>query len=231
MCDTQTHAAIDAVVSRLTSQNMMFTAFDVTKEVWKELGHDASERWQAGFHNSIKGDVHQAMAPLVQTGTYQRSLEHIGAPAPAFVYYPAGGDPSQYQSGIPQASPAPAVSPLAVVKDTTDSNATNDDDDDDDDDDTAIRSLTKYGRLTVPNVWMKHVGFHPGDTAYLDLVQTGRIAVVKDSAGVKSTLGSYVVDEDVNIRILKHALAAAGLDITGSFKFLVQFDKIIIENA
>lgn len=217
MCDTQTQAAIDQTISDLTSQNAMFTAFDVTKRVWVEMGNHPNDRWPAGFHSSIKGDIHSAMLPMLQVGTYQRTLQHIGAPTPAFVYHPQGVDPSQYQSSVVQQPQQTATIP-----------AVSSNDGDQDDNGGKVHQLTQYGRLTVPNSLMKSVGFKPGDVAYIS--QTGGLRVLT-SNDRGTILGSYVVDEDTNIRILKHALAAGGLDITKSFAFSVEGNDIVIENA
>jgi hypothetical protein len=235
----------------------MFTAFNVTKLVWAKLQNDAggdpAERWPRGWHNSIKGDIHAALQPYIQSCAYERDLQNvIGAAQMPFVYHPIGSDPDVYQGDICDAVIDPnlnvaslpgmimGVNPLAAALASSSSPApalaappvaTIPDKNGGDSSDGFTRKLTPYSRLTVPNVLIRNVGLGKGDTAYL-LVGNNQCTITKALPPNSGDYRTYIVDEDCNVRLSASHLAKAGMDTAQKFKFrTVGGGSVIIEQA
>ncbi len=82
--------AVKDVIADKVSQNQMFTAFDITKELRKK-GQQVS-------HYNIKRIVHTIYNNGDMQG-YDRSLVNIaGVPLQPFLYHPMSADPAVYQS-------------------------------------------------------------------------------------------------------------------------------------
>jgi len=136
MCDARVQSHIDDVVAQKTGANEMFTAFEVTLGVQK-LQKAASE--PTSKNGEIKRDIHRTLFhQAVNPGVYERTLVDIGNGEQAFLYYPTGADPNEWeplplrQSTSPSgvgAVPAPPTAGGAVPPPPT---ASADDDGDDD---------------------------------------------------------------------------------------------------
>ena len=255
MCDSATQNAIDSVVSEITSPTRpkMFTALDVTKLVWAKLqtdaGGDPSERWPAGYHKSIKNDIHDALSPFIQSCAYERDIQNIPGlrpdEMPPFVYHPIGSDPDCYTGTIcdavidsninpaslpsmitgvnPLAAALAATSPApALIAPVIGGGGTASDG--------YARNLTPYSRLTVPSVLIRKMGVTEGDKVYL-LVGNNQCTLVEPQPDSSTNYRSYIVDQDCNVRISASHLAKAGMDTAQQFKFRMDGATIVIEQA
>lgn len=209
MCDSATLSLIDEEVDRKVQSGLMFTAFDVTLAVQEALKKQGSFDPNNHRHRHLKNDVHRAIDAAVTAGQYSRNLQDVGAPSAAYVYYPVGGDPSQYvplsrndgQSADPYAIPvsAPKAAAVAVAAD------------DDGDGSDVGRGVDARGSLTVPAFMLRQIGFKSGETAYVvEQDDNGKqVLAVQRSTPASGQLATYTVDHNVNVRLTQATLAHA----------------------
>lgn len=232
MCDSSTLSVIEDVVSSKTSNNELFTAFDVTLAVQKQLKQRQAFDQNQHRHRHLKDDVHRIVDSHVNNGLYSRNLQNVGAPTDAYVYYPVGGDPSSYVPlsrndaptvassnpfvipvATPVALPAPPVTPVAdaqqvvldVIPDSIDG-----------------RTPDARGTLCVPNVYIKKIGLKAFETAIVCVDEiNGKACLVisKDAPQGKASSAVYTVDTYFNVRVNKSVLDYAGLASAVAYKF------------
>jgi hypothetical protein len=230
MCDTATLSTIEEVVRSKVQNNELFTAFDVTLAVQTALKGNGTFDANVHRHRHLKEDVHNVVETYVSGGQYQRNLQSVGAPTPAFVYYPTGGDPSKY---VPLArNDGPAVTPAndpytitvpktsasatAVASPATTYNPTANNVGDGLDN--VGRSPDARGTLTVPSYLLRAAGFGFNDQAYV-YADGNRLVVSKQQPPSPTTSTAYTVDHSCNVRITKAVLEYAGLSQVASFDF------------
>jgi hypothetical protein len=117
MCNPESRELIHEVVTQRVQGDEMFTAFEISLAVQES----ARERGlPVERHRDMRGTIHEEMTTLLSGGLYQRSLQNVGAPEPAYVYYPQGGDPTQY---VPlsrrdgnQGKPKAGITPTPIHK-------------------------------------------------------------------------------------------------------------------
>jgi hypothetical protein len=227
MCNAATLDLIERVVDEKIQRDEMFTAFDVSLAV-KDLAR--SEGVQEERHRHMKGAIHQEMDQYTATGHYQRTLQDVGAGTPAWLYFPATADPSQYvpqqRRDVPQQpattpttpTVAPSAQPVAAGFAAVDPTDT----DDGDQVDSVGRKPDARGTLTVPNALLRAAGFNHHDTAYVTsrTDDQGRPQLVITKRATSQPITTYTVDHAENVRVTKKALQDAGFggtDITYDF--------------
>jgi hypothetical protein len=216
MCNigSEIAAIIRQVITEKVDSDIMFTAFDVSREVQIRLQ-------AAGLsfvrHSNMKEVVHEEMQGYMQQGVYQRQLVDVGAPVQAFVYYPAGADPLQYVSGNIVHISAPAIVPVPAVTDSTD-------------DGNQGRSPDARGTLAVPAVLVRAAGMMPGDKCYVyaDTDKTGTPFLIITGMATGKSLAEYTVDAYNNVRITQKQLDAGGLT-EDSFYFESDGSSVIVK--
>lgn len=210
MCDQPTLDLIQETVDEKIDRNVMFTAFEVSLEVKDKCRKNGLN---VPSHSNIKADIHNAISNYLSTGIVSRRLQEVGAPSPAYVYYPPGSNPDNYvpltrMDGPKQqvTAQAPVALDVATSSQQTSVNVANDNDGD-----CQATGLVpdSRGTLCIPNYLAKMVGLTPGDTAYVtedsnSLVLSSRL---DDPNSAKTT---YTVDAYGNVRITKAVLAALG---------------------
>jgi hypothetical protein len=234
MCDSATLGLIQEVVDQKVNRNEMFTAFDVSLAV-KELAQQrgiASER-----HRHMKNAIHQELEQYTQSGVYSRQLHNVGAATPAFLYYPAGADPSQYvprqasapQASAPQASAPPSVAAAVASQSTMGLSSLNGDANDGDQSDKG-RKPDARGTLTVPNFLLRAAGFAPKDVAYvMHRDDNGTPVLVLSKRPLASPLTTYTVDYASNVRITATTLSSAGIGGTNeTYDFCGTGDEVVV---
>ena len=216
-------ALIDEVVNEFANGTRMFTAYEVSKEV-QTRSKDAGLPVVRHLH--MKEVIHaQLMNQLtVNNGSYQRQLKDVGAPTPAWVYYPDGGDPSGYTpmdrddtdaadpvAADPVAADPVAADPAAVVDPVTlasvpvaAASA--------DPVDPNTRTQDATGRLHVPNFVMRAAGFSPDDTVYVYEGTGDKPSMVLSKDKKDNSLTDYKVDGDGRVRISNAMLTLCKLD-------------------
>jgi len=209
MCDSSTQSAIDSIVANKISGNQMFTAFDVSLEVQKELKSNGSFDPDLHRHRYIKNDVHAAIDRL-SSGVYSRQLRDVGAPTDAFVYYPNGTDPANYVPMTRNDAPAAAADPYTISIPATATAPTVPTSTDGSSDG---RTPDARGTVCVPNYLLRNAGFNPGDKAYICLGKDdlGNDAIVVTKQILPSGAATcYTVDSYCNVRITKSVLDMCG---------------------
>lgn len=238
MCDSATLSVIEDVVNNKTSNNELFTAFDVTLAVQKRLKQQQAFDQNQHRHRHIKDDVHQIVDSYVNNGAYARNLQNVGAPSDAYVYYPVGGDPSSYvplsrnDTPVTATSSNPFVIPVTpvalpapvlvgntqdVIPDSIDG-----------------RTADARGTLCVPNVYIKHIGLHQYETAIVcvdEINGKACLVVSKDVPQGKTNSAVYTVDEYCNVRVNKSVLDYAGLASAASYKFIADSSNVYIYDS
>ena len=228
MCDSATSSKISDACADFVNKNMLFTAFDVTKKVWELLGNTSSDRWPKGYHSSIKNDIHRAMRPYVDNGTYEKVMWDIGNGIVAALYFPTGADPSTYVAGTT------TVAPVTPVVATTD-----DDDDDDDDYNTSAATATNqlatsgkitpdvHGQLHVPCEFLRKAGFSPKDIAYA--IQKGdKLSLVKHAG--QPPVAAYHVDYHGAVRLSRKTVTTVW-PTASNFSFDATADEVIVSQG
>lgn len=237
MCDARILSLIEDVASEKVSSNELFTAFDVSIAVRNRA---TASSLSPPRHREIKNDVHRVLDTHLQNGNYKRDLRDVGAPTPAFVYYPVGSDPSTYVSGVNGAVAAPVVSavvnaPVSSVNTPLNTPVQSTVDDDDGDGKDVGRGCDARGSLCVPTFMLRQVGLKPDDSAVVSMENINnsvRILVGKDVPASATQLTSYTVDYHGNVRITQTPLSAAfGSDANNNpkYDFEVVGDKVLVK--
>lgn len=241
MLNTSTQNLIAEVVGEKTALDEMFTAFEVSLEVQQRARGrgEAVER-----HGEMKETIHQELDRFLQTGVFQRELRDVGAPSTAYVYYPDGEDPTNYQpmarrgdsrkpaapsTAVTTGSPAVAVAtaPAQTDKNMVPKLATD------------CASLGRHtdarGTLTIPAILMLAANFRPHDKVvfYADDNNGTEVAVISHQTppGV-DPLTEYTVDKDANVRVTATQLADAGIggiDQNQTYDFVGGSDHVMIK--
>lgn len=230
MCDLSTQSVIDSIVDSKVQGGELFTAFDVSLEVQRDLKASGSFHSDNHRHRNIKNDVHKSIDRYLNTAQYERQLRDVGASTDAFVYYPQGCDPSSYvpltRNDSPVSTPVvnspyviniPASVPQTVVAPVVTSS--NDGGTDDAGDG---RKPDARGTVCVPNYLLRNAGFSSGDTASVysgkdDLGNDCLVISKQVPAGV-NPLTSYTVDSYCNVRITNSVFVNTG-NVSTSYDF------------
>jgi hypothetical protein len=246
MCaDPQVMTMIDTVVDEFVSRKQMFTAFEVTLTVNERRKAAGDYEWLS--HRDLRGDIHNAIRPYLQQGTYRKHLQDVGAPDPAYVYCPEGEDPANYKP-LPrhkpanQPAPAPVATPVLPSISMTQPSApaappvsannwagvalTSGV--------AAAQSLTspntndndattpdKFGRLNIPTSVVKEAFFKPGDKAFLfrDTHQGKPCIIVSLSSDWNDDrLTEYTVEPSCGIKIRPGVIERANIG-AGPYEF------------
>lgn len=157
MCDAVMMGHIEDVIEKFVDEQRMFTAYDVTCEIRTNVGRGVNVK-----HSNIKNDIHKEMAQHLDSD-WQKSLQDVGAPVSAFVYYHFMSDPTQYE---PQSrGSAPAATPAtdgnhqhsspAIATATAPATATVGSSD--------AFAVDGRSRLLIPTSFMQHLGVTGGD--------------------------------------------------------------------
>ena len=197
MCSAETEQLIMEVVTAKVDGDEKFTAFDVSREVQARQEEDGVPMDR---HRNIKNDIHQEMSQYVDSGIYEKTIHDVGAPGPAFLYHPAGTDPSDY---VPQhrAAPAqphqPAVQGPQPAQQGAPMGGQN-----------GHRGDAR-GTLAVPCDTVREAGFACGDVIYVfPQVRNGEDVLVLSKNNPGNFRASYTVDEYENVRITHSTLSA-----------------------
>lgn len=198
---------ITEVVSQFVEQKRLFTAYEVSKEV-QRLGKDRNI--DTARHLNMRDAVHDALLGTLGSGDYRRVLQDVGAPSPAFVYYPATnadgtpGDPTKYvpifPAAVGTAIPAVLVTPVApATAGVAGGNS---------------RKLAG-DRLNIQSYLCRAAGFNPGDTAYVtdeDPSGTAKPCLVILNTQPGKPLCEYKVTSDGRIRVTPAMLKLCGVN-------------------
>lgn len=219
MCDAATQGVISSVVSSKVAAGEMFTAYDVSLAVQESLKQSRAFNPSTHRHRHIKSDVHAAVEAACQGGQYDRNLQNVGAPTPAWVYYPIGGDPASYvpipRNDGPAPAPVVAADPYTIqipaptpaqvanlpAPDPADSN--------DGDGVDFSRSPDSRGTLTVPAYLLRQAGFTPNAQAYVYIGQDNGKPILEIQNSARSGLDHvavYTVDYCCNVRVTDSVL-------------------------
>ena len=247
MCEPATQNLIEEVVTEKVDADELFTAFDISLAVQDRAKATGvpTER-----HRHMKNSIHTELQQYLDTQVYSRSLQDVGAPTQAFVYYPTGSDPSAYvprsrSDSSPQPSQrkqlgdtgsrptsvpsaAPAVSPAGVaLAQHLGASSSSDSDDDGDQRDTSGRSPDGRGTLAVPVNVLAAAGFKPYDVAYataVDYQGKPAISLTKQAVPGKDNLTAYTVDSYGNVRVTDSILQKSGVKQDGSTTYDFESD-------
>ena len=156
MCDQATQQHIEDVIQQFVDEQRMFTAYDVTCQIREVVGAKVNIR-----HNEIKNDIHREMAQHLDND-WNKSLQDVGAPVAAFVYYHFMSDPTTYEPrsrSDSKKSTAPSAATAATASST---------DDGDDDATATVGSSDAFAvdgrsRLLIPTSFMQQLGVASGD--------------------------------------------------------------------
>lgn len=211
--DSGTIDTIREVVQEFTDQNKMFTAYDVSVATRVRA---TAKGLPFVRHNDMKEEIHKAMDQFLMCDAYDKSLQDVGAPTKAFVYFPKDGtDPANYvpqlRSGPTPTSAAPVVTPAAATP-----AAANDSDDGDG------RKPDARGTVCIPNYLLRTAGFQPSDQAAVWSEKDGSddvLCIGKVLPTGKNALASYTVDYHGNVRVTKSVLDSAGFGGVQAFDF------------
>jgi hypothetical protein len=223
MCTQDAALLINEIVSAKVDNDVMFTAFDVSREVQARQEEDGVPMER---HRNMKNTIHGEMQQYVDSGLFEKMLCDVGAPNPAFVYYPAGMDPQTY---VPQHRAAatnhqpPVVQQrstlaAAIAGSPTGQNGHRGD---------------ARGTLAVPCDTIRSVGIQNGETVYVsEGVQNGEEVLVldKDYPANGNVLASYTVDRYGNVRITHSTLSTITDNGPGleTYDFEVDGNTIVI---
>lgn len=240
MCDSLTLSLIKEVAEQKVRNKELFTAFDVTLASQACLKKKGIFDYTCHRHQHLKDDVHKVVESHVASGEYSRNLQDVGAPSKAFVYFPAGGDPSTYVPLTRTDSPAPvsndpytinvpgvgqAHAVASVVPTNTPDSNTGDGLD-------YGRTPDARGCLTVPANLLRAAGFQHNDSAFVvsgqDAAGKPQLTVTKDSS--LNHRAVYTVDIDCRVRITKSVLDYAGF-ASQTYDFVGDSDKVYVKAA
>jgi hypothetical protein len=216
MCDSATLSLIDQEVDRKVQSGVQFTAFDVTLAVQETLKAQNKFDQNAHRHRHLKNDVHRAIDGVVTSGQYNRSLQDVGAPSQAYVYYPVGTDPSTYTPIKRKDTPVVSADPYAINVPAPSSSvavapaATAVDDDGDGSD--VGRKVDARGSLLVPAFLLRQLGFVEGDQAYVShhhVIGGDDFLAVSAQKSPGNDVATYTVDYHGCVRLTQAVLAYA----------------------
>jgi len=214
-------ADIIEIVDDWVDNNKMFTAFDVTLKA-QELG-------DTRLHRNLRDDIHDAVAPYVDQGLYERTRVDTGLKVKPWLYHPVGADVTKYESKAKkQTTPNPTPAQQVPVPKVTLSNRSKGA--------LAIpsgRTPDKHGAVCVPKYLISQTRMKPGDVAILlDYNHSGQDYYTLEkynnqtTNSVRKCKRKYKVDKYGNIRI-----AVTQLGNKNQYDFGVQtmYGKITIE--
>jgi len=238
MCTSKAEDLIVEIVEEKVNADIMFTAFDISKEVQKAL---VSDNLPFERHTHLKGTIHREITSYTQTNVYQATLVDVGAATQAFLYHPQGEDPNNYvpqqrqvktchaQSGT--TTPDPGTTQVLSI-------STTDDDDDGDGQDTGGRSCDQQGRLCVPAQVLRSAGFIPGEIAYItpsvknvpNGIANDDLCIVskRAPAGLSPLSTTYTVDTYNDVRIGISSLESCGFNSDDTFDFEKVDDQVYV---
>ena len=238
MCDMLTRSTIQEVVNMKSQANEMFTAFDVSLKVQEVLKNRKAFDHSQHRHRDLKNDVHDICQNSMVVTNYNRVLRDVGAPTPAWVYYPNGSDPANYVPRVRNDAPSAAVVALTPVGTFSSIQipaistvpagtpvlvSTNDDD-------CQNRAPDTRGTLTVPATLLRKAGFSPTDEVVaVSHNWTSQKCVVlrKYNGTLPDGASLYTVDKANNVRITKYCLDQAGLN-SPTFDFEIDNNTLVI---
>jgi hypothetical protein len=213
MCDFATQQLVQQTVSDRVQKNEMFTAFDVTVAVRKQISARV-------YHNDVKKEVHKLYDSGVMGPDYTRSMAvNLNVNPQPFLYHPMSADPTEYgQQNPPQ-----------VNTNVTSSDNNNDEEEDEDDLVEKTYKVDARQTLCIPALFLRQVGFKDGDTAYISVDgMSNSLLITKKTT--PNLLSTYTVDYHGNVRITQFILQRGGI---GGKKFNIDGDtnKVIIKKS
>jgi hypothetical protein len=108
MCSPTSQDIIHQIVQQRIQGDEMFTAFEISLAVQEAC---REKQLPVERHREMRGTIHDTLHTYLDNGLYQRSLQNVGAPEPAYVYYPQGGDPTKYVPLSRRDTPKQGVNP------------------------------------------------------------------------------------------------------------------------
>jgi hypothetical protein len=239
MCNADTATLIAEVVDEKIDNDELFTAFDVSLVVKKRA---ADKGFQVERHRHMRREIHNCMSRHVNGGTYESTTWNVGAPSPAILYFPTGGDPNEYEPQKRDDQKSKKSKSNGQATQAYGPGAQQDglfDADDDDDDDNGNGSGAVKGRkpdsrgtLAIPNSFIRGAGYHHGDRVYVasDNENGEQVLVVSDDKA--GALVSYVVDHGDNVRITASILTKGGITCSSGYKFdLKDSNKVLVKST
>jgi len=223
MCSTAVSGLIFDIVTERVNGGEMFTAYDITLAVQDRLKKDNAFDPTQHRHRHLRNDVHREISTYLTSNVYNRTLQDVGAPTPAFVYHPPGSDPSTYTPRLQHDTPQPATPsqvaytpPTSPVASQFNSLST---DDEGDAQDTTGRTPDARGTLTVPVPVLAAAGINPLETVYASPTQYNSkdaVALSKQpfvgATGPVDPATTYTVDSHGNVRITQHTLQKCNIN-------------------
>lgn len=199
------------VVEGLIESGVMFTAFDVTREMRNQ-----------GFwveHRDVKDLVHSMFERGEMSGTgYARSIVPIPGRSPAFCYHLYTDDVADYDPSMDHddASVAPSV-PSSAAATSAPAKPLNG----------GYCARDYYGRVNIPKALVKALGLVPGKTAWVYLVGD-HFEIVNAATDNRQTYGvaKYIVNCQGNIRLSDGVLDK--LSCTGLFRVSIDPSNSVI---
>lgn len=175
------------IVYSWLSEGRMFTAFEVSLEL-KSKGEKLR-------HRQMKETIHEVIFDIAPHFDYTRILMDVGAPHPAWVYYPEGQNPYSYlplerRDHLPVPDIKVTGTPITKGSDVPQD----------------AYGTDGRGRLCIPVGLLSKIGAKPGDTVSVEAGEE----FVKIYKGVFSdTL--YTVEPDGNVRLCQSTLSKGKL--------------------
>lgn len=239
---------ISEVVRDWTSQELLFTAYDVSKAV-QRLQKDRSLPFERHIH--MKQDVHNEVTHYLASN-YRSRIQSIGTPVPPWIYYPEGSDSNVYVLHItakngggpcnasgdavdtittpqPVANPANSAAVTAATNSITSINI--------------VPTLPEgarrgdaRGSLVVASSLLRDAGFAPKDQAWIfSIVHDNKPALrisKFQNPNDPDPLTNYTVDYHNNVRITETILETAGLTVgqNAIFKFDRDGNSVVVSN-
>jgi hypothetical protein len=203
---------IEKTVDDYVKGNMMFTAYDVTKEVRKQ----ATDRV---YNDEVKKDVHKYFGQGMMAG-YSRALAIIAGVNPQpWLYFPMGADPSKY-TGTPiahdtQPDDGNVISSIGSFANTAPTI------------DSKVYKLDTTDRLCIPNKFVRQLGVNTGWTLFVN--QSGTALSISKTGNI-NFLAFYMVDKDDNVRLTASTLRKGGLNCS-EFQIDGTLSEILIKSA
>jgi bifunctional DNA-binding transcriptional regulator/antitoxin component of YhaV-PrlF toxin-antitoxin module len=205
MCDSFTADLICGIVNELTDENLMFSAYDITK-ILRDRGHSV-------FHRDVRSEVHRMLGndEIPNYVKLMHSFEdHDGNTISAFVFMPDGNYVGDYDAkALPDAlQNAPKTNP----------NPTR----------TKNSPLDARGRLWVPKDALSWLGVNSGDKVYI--YERSELIIIEAQEKEQETAEVvYTVDSDGLIAISNKYLVESELDKCSSLVFEHDGDELLIE--
>ena len=218
MLSDATKDEVRAVVGKMTDNDEMFTAFDVTHVIRVTVDPGAP-------HHEVKGIVHGMFGNDELPNDYARTPSDIdvgGKTANAFVYHPQWKNPMDYDphrfqdetgdpfdssagmAGTPTvaSTPAPSTPPTPPAPTPTPTPV-------------GVGRCDKRGRISVPAKIMRRLGCYPGSVAWV-VPSTNQMTVHRNNPGTGKPI-PYVVDRSGNIRISSRTARIANIAVGRGF--------------